>query len=646
MPFRLRIRFLSTAPLLCAGPLLAQGVLPGQAFPQPAQQPPPNAQVSGGTAGNYSSSTVEGGADRLFDVKSDSVDLESGTMNWKGKTFNLGDTRLMRARFERYLATPPPTQDYDEYMKLLASIEARVSSMNFSDSEANRTRNLQEAWNLLFEAAKSEYDNNASLTLANQVMKAWRERNELRNFNISLEQEKQLVKQQEAKINDRADAVTERKAGNHTLVTKTKNGTTTTTTGAGVTGERELTGLEAERAETKAGLIKGGVQAGLMGVQSKLEFQSTIVTFLSQRRFRHTLIANAFYRQIYKASHQQVQVGDKEMKELFPVSNFVPSLETLDTMAREAIGDVAIGLRAFTQLDGLKERYAAFERLQETFFLGEYEPDIVRLDYAKKRTYVELARDMRDLQKFGDERDLDAAEEALGRISAVATDFPAARIRSKIRTAKQASDMAVLAAKQAALISGKDGADKVAEQLGAAARIWPLNPSIKNFMTDMTSRADLVSQRMPEFDKLHDAGKYRELYDRKEEFAIALLQDKPRLDKLNAVLQKVGRVEALSTQAEALAAQGNRYLAWDMVMEAERADPTDSKVARLRSLLAPQVADYAKLLADAARAESENRFGPALAAYLAAQDLNRGSKFCQDALDRVSSAMLAGAPAK
>ena len=55
----------------------------------------------GGTAGDYKSSTAEGGADRLFNVNSDSVDLENGTMQWKGTTMNLGNTRTVRARFER-----------------------------------------------------------------------------------------------------------------------------------------------------------------------------------------------------------------------------------------------------------------------------------------------------------------------------------------------------------------------------------------------------------------------------------------------------------------------------------------------------------------------------------------------------------------
>lgn len=623
---------LAFAPLFLAGSLFAQGVLPAQ---QPAASP---GSPAGGTAGNYSSSSAEGMADRLFDVKSDSVDLEGGTIQWKGKTFNLGDTRVVRARFDRYLATPPPESSYEEYTRLIDAITARLSAMNFSDTAANRSRNLQEAWNLLFEASKYEYDNNASLTLANQVMKAWRERGELEDLRVSINQQKSLQKRQEEIIHDRADGIVDKSAGKKDI----KNSKVPSQ--PSVTGQRELATLEAQHAQSKAEIVKTEAQRALMGTQSKLEFQSTIVAYLTQRRFRHVLLANAFYRQIYKASQQQVKVGEKEMKELFPVSNFVPSLETLDTLAREAIGDVDTGLRTFAQLEALGERHAAFERLQETFFLGEYEPAIIRLEYAKKRPYVELARDVRDLQKFGDERDLEAAEETLARLCATAKDFPAARIRSKIRTAKQASDMAVLAAKQAALINGREGQEKVAEQLALAAKIWPLNPGIKNFMTEMTGRVDLVSQRMPEFDKLHDAGKFRELFDRKEEFALALIQDKPRMDKLNEVLGRIGRIEALVEQAESLAAQGNRYHAWDFVLEAGRVDPNDAKVAALRSRLAPQVADYAKLLADAARAEAESRPGSALTAYLAAQDLNRGSKYCQDAVGRVSRAMLDAAP--
>ena len=91
-----------------------------------AQAPPP-APTQGGTAGNYSSSTAEGGADRLFNVNSDSVDLENGTMQWKGSTMNLGNSRSVRARFERYLAAPTDNGDMKRYVAILDQIQFLLS---------------------------------------------------------------------------------------------------------------------------------------------------------------------------------------------------------------------------------------------------------------------------------------------------------------------------------------------------------------------------------------------------------------------------------------------------------------------------------------------------------------------------------------
>ena len=61
--------------------------------------------------GFFESSTFERTADKIFDTDKDSFDFENGTLNWKGKTFNVGDSRMVRARFERYLAMPELSQD-------------------------------------------------------------------------------------------------------------------------------------------------------------------------------------------------------------------------------------------------------------------------------------------------------------------------------------------------------------------------------------------------------------------------------------------------------------------------------------------------------------------------------------------------------
>jgi hypothetical protein len=141
-----------------------------------AQGEPPKAT----TSGDYKSSTVEGGADRLFDVNSDSVDMENGSMQWKGKTFNLGNSRLMRARFERYLEAPPASGDVIKYIKILDQIEKLLAPNNVNPS--NYYSCQQEAFNLLFEAAQYEMDGNNSLTIASQVKKIWTMRAEFQGF--------------------------------------------------------------------------------------------------------------------------------------------------------------------------------------------------------------------------------------------------------------------------------------------------------------------------------------------------------------------------------------------------------------------------------------------------------------------------------
>ena len=115
--------------LLTAGLLaLVPALLPAQ-----GQVTQPGAAISGGGGGDYRSTTTENMTDRLFNVNSDSVDMENGSMQWKGKTFNLGNTRLMRARFERYLAAPVPAGDTKRYLETLSRIEALLAPNAIND---------------------------------------------------------------------------------------------------------------------------------------------------------------------------------------------------------------------------------------------------------------------------------------------------------------------------------------------------------------------------------------------------------------------------------------------------------------------------------------------------------------------------------
>lgn len=587
-----------------------------------AQAPPP-APAPGGTSGDYKSSTLEGGADRLFNVNSDSVDLENGTMQWKGTTMNLGNTRSVRARFERYLAAPTDNGDMKRYVAILDQIQLLLSPQTLTRD--NYYRNQQEAFNLLFKAAEFEFDGQGCLTIASQVQKAWRMSSEYKNIEVTLNQLEILRKTQESVIINRADRIeeanAERSESKGKMVSK------------GSTGTTELGFKVKDEARTQAQMLAQGTKMTAIGLKAKIEFQSQMVAFLMARRYRHALVTSAFYRVVFNASNQDVVVGAKEVKEFFPVSDFVPTLESIDLLSREAIKDVSKGMQTVDDLMKQEELYGAFERLQETFFLGEFEPPVMLYPQEKKRQMLALWKDLRELQRLGDERDLASVEAYVNKVRGQARDFPGAPVISKVNNAMNASNMSLLSAKAAALAGDTAKAEAALER---ATKIWPQNPGVKEFANQVVSRQDTLAQKVPEFDRLMAESKWREIFNKKLEYALALAQDKERSDKLRKVVQRVGELDANIQKASMLAAQNNPYLAWDVIVEAYKTESDDLVLAKTRSDIAPLVAGYAQLIGRAEKLEKEGAEAAALAAWLAAQDLNPASPACGAAVKRLA----------
>ena len=590
-----------------------------------AQAPPP-APAQGGTAGNYKSSTAEGAADRLFNVNSDSIDLENGTMQWKGTTMNLGNTRTVRARFERYLAAPTDNGYMKHYVAILDQIQRLLSPQSLTRD--NYFRNQQEAFNLLFKAAEFEFDGDGCLTIATQVQKAWRMKGEYKDIEVTLNQLEMLRKVQESVIVNRVDRVeeanAERQQSKGKVVTK------------GSTGTTELGYRVKDEARTQAQMLAQGTRLTAVGLKAKIEFQSQMVAFLMARRYRHALVTSAFYRVIFNASNQEVVVGAKEVKEFFQVSDFVPTLESIDLLAREAVKDVGKGMQTVDDLVKHEELYGAFERLQETFFLGEFEPPVMLYPQEKKRQMLALWKDLRELQRLGDERDLANVEAYVNKVRGQARDFPSAPVLSKVNNAMNASNMSLLSAKAAALAGDNAKAEAALER---ATKIWPQNPGVKEFANQVVSRQDTLAQKIPEFDRLMAEAKWREIFNKKLEYALALAQDKERSEKLRKVVQRVGELDANIQKASMLAAQNNPYLAWDVIVEIYKTESDDLVLAKTRSDIAPLVAGYAQLIGRAEKLEKEGAEAAALSAWLSAQDMNPASPTCGAAVKRLARAV-------
>jgi hypothetical protein len=268
--------------------------------------------------------------------------------------------------------------------------------------------------------------------------------------------------------------------------------------------------------------------------------------------------------------------------------------------------------------------------------VGEFEPVVMLYPQEKKREKLALWRDLRELQRLGDERDLANVEAYVNKVRGRARDFPGAAILSKVNNAMNASDMSLLSAKSAVLAGDNAKAEKALER---ATKIWPQNPRVKEFATQVVSRQDTLAQKIPEFDRLMTEGKWREIFNKKLEYALALAQDKERSDKLRQVVQRVGELDANIQKAAMLASQNNPYLAWDVIIEVYKTESDDLVLAKTRSDIAPLVAGYAQLIGQAERLEKEGAEAAALAAWLSAQDLNPASPVCGAAVKRLARAV-------
>ena len=581
--------------------------------------------------GMFESNTFLEMASRAFDPSSDSMDFENGSFAWKGRTFNLTSQRAFRARFERFLLASP-TEEEESYAMLMNDVLQRLSVASDRSDDA-----ILETWEMLFRAARFDTDGGNSTIVANQVFNAWRIRKEMRGTALTQRELADMRRHQQTVVANRAvmlEKIQEQKQRDSVRMSSGENNKKADPSSLPTEGAfRAL-----ELAETEAKLIAMEGQAALTGIQAKLQMQSQIVAFLVQRRYQHALVLSGFYQLLFKGSQQQLEVGKGELKSFFPNTDMVFTVDMMAFVANEAITDVNKGVDAVNAAFAEDRAIIALERLQETFFLGEYMPELNAIPVEQRRTLLDLYRDMLEAVELAEAKDYNGVAQYAERISLIAKDFPKMRVLSSIETAKSMSDMAVFAASQ---YRNLGDIDKARAELQQAIDIWPSNPSIREFQQETTKLATAGSQGVQIFDDLYKRGDHRGIYDRRMDLGFALAEDTVRRPLLMAVIEQVSTIDLLVAQSAEALKQGDPYVAWELLAEAAKFDPDDAPMNRARAELAPRVADFVVYLDRAQRQSAEAQHAGSLAAFLAAQDIYPASRMCREGIERESSALMA-----
>lgn len=664
-----------TAPVAAAAPA-APAAVPAATQTGAPKSAAESAFNALGTA-NLESNTLIEIINKAFNTDSDAINPEDGTLSYKGHTYNLGQMRAFRARFERYLAQPESV-DNDVYRAILNEVFSLLSTRG---GEA-AGENTKKAWQLLYRASEYEADGGASLAVANQVFNAWRIRDERDAISVTQSELERIRRRQQGAVAFAGDNMARDGVANATGMVDSasqsvgdaaaaapsaaptinvnsgensgQNNSRNTNNrrsgnGAGgdpqagksgsVTDEGPVSQMFRARdlAETEAKIKAAEAGTVLSGVQAKLQFQTALVNLFLQRRFQHCLIAASFYRYIFKGSAQQLEVGKKEIQSFLPSSDLAMTVETLEFLSREAVNDTEAAMQAVRANYADGQLVGALERLQETFFLGEYLPAVAQFEREKKQALLRVYQQVDTARKLADLKDYDAVDKLVAELGETAKDFRSSEVTSAIRAAQRMSTLALYAAQQAAasgdFIRAQEGVQR-------AAALWPLNPAIKTYTENMASQVDLGSQAAQLFDDAIKRGDLRRIYDQRSELAIALLSDAIRGPELKAVIEKLSRVEIFLAQAQELLAQNNAFAAWEALEQAVQLTPNDVSVNQRRGDLAPRVAAFVGKIDAAKRHEEAGRQAAALTQWLSAQTLYPASSLARLGIDRVSTRLL------
>jgi hypothetical protein len=608
----------------------------GLAQAQVYVQPPANKASDGAASSNESSAPASEPASKTGDKAPPNplgqeiplLDPSAETITVGGVAIPLGDNRLLRARFDKFLSQPPESNEAaTRYRETIAEILNTISPLR------NQPPDLYAAFKLLPSASSYPGDANLCGSLAESIymaMLAKQDVSGLQKLNKSIEDEKQAIISSGDWMarNDRDNSLGQAKSVGDPKTGKSAEKKPSRESGVGANSLKysdTLKRIAEIEVLKKANIARTEAQT----LRTKAQYQVSMVQWFIQRRYEHVLMAARFYNQIWKDGDATLRVDkNSDVSKLFSESVGVsPTVASLDSLSNEAIRETEKYVEAFDMMLSRDELHSASQRLMEAFALGEYLAPVATLSLSKKQRVAHYFRDIYELYGALQARDYTKARELVGKLKSSAKDFPSSKIDSVVAASTLASDLAIEDAK--AQLMAKQS-DKAVEKIRVATETWPTNPKLEEFRKLVNNSSDLITIRN-DFDRLLGEKNFREIARRQYEIAPTIQGDSMRENAFRQIVENLMKIETALGKAAEFSKVGQNYAAWEQLAELREQFPDDPKLGRELELLAPKVADFTRAL-DRAR-QFENRTpkqtGTALSWYLKARSIHPQSKFAE-----------------
>jgi hypothetical protein len=544
------------------------------------------------------------------------------TVAWDGGTWKVENNRIFRSQFVKYLNDPEETDKAStEYEATLAQIQQLLTPGRATDA------NVDQAWKLLFEAAKFRADSQLCNDIADAVYALWQTKSEqshLANANDSIvSEEKTLAWNMEQSVSQ--DDL-------FAAPTGTDDAARSAMEDEQLKREIRLKPDQERLAELEAQSKANSVKLEASELQAKIQFQTMIVQMFFQRRFEHVIISCQFYQAIFGDGDQKLLLGEQIKSMLTSSSGIDPTVSVVSALTHEAIQNVNDGVDAYHFMMSKGELDGATERLQEAYAMGLNLPAIKTLPRSQKELGYEYTQKSNQLLDALDVKDYDGAQKLVDDLEKMATDFDPTKPLAAIQTAQTISRMHLAKAKAAA---SQNDEKTLETELTAAADIWPRNPDLEKLSLGIFNQADLQQHTLSDLDSLMAQKNYRQIYEDKAKYIAATATEPDKAKQLGDILEKMEEIELSLVQADRYAKIGDYRGAWECLEINRRTLPEDTKLSEARLNYATQAADFVETLNTAAQQEKDGNLGSSLSLYLQAYNDYPPSKLAQEGIQKV-----------
>lgn len=566
------------------------------------------------------------------------ANTDEGTFSWKGRTFDVGTSRVFRSRFERYLnQSERNIVDHEQYQELLSQVLDLLSPRHLSGSETVFSDNVDKAYRILYEASNHPQDGGTSRVLAHMIYNSWRMRDEIRQTIANMTEEERRIAAQESIVSNRS-RMADRRAYDDAQRLKREEVDAYNALRGSDAHDGDVS-LEQGRLQVQRGRLElSGTQLQVQTQLAQFQFQSQIIYFLMQRRFEHAIMASYFYRALFRGSAQQVQVGEQFLSQFFPQGDMVYTVEALEQIAQEAINDTRNSMESVNNSLEQGDLFAAMERLQESFYLGEHLKYVSTFPRNDRQDILTVYRKMREARELLTLRDYDKLIEISTELLHMSNDSKFNEVNSYARNAMQ---MANLKLAQAKLLMSQNNFPDAQKALQESAEIWPLNPELTNFSTNISNQTNASFVAVQKFDRAVRDSDYRSIFTDRHELGLGLATDPERGPLLQQIIDKVAETDMLLTQARHMVNNNNPNAAWEFVIQAEEILPRDYNVFTLKSELLPHTSQFSKYLSKARELENQGNYVLSYAWYERAKSVYPASIIANNAQSRITPLLTA-----